>query len=167
MHLQKGHSFSTTSDSTPFLPVGGSSSGARWAIGSVLCNYSLVRPGGNNSEALESRCSPETGCPLPLGCWQPGEPCQVAGWGNVKAQIKPRALKSHETAVMRKVTGSGGVWTCLAGRRLSPLSTLLSSSCLRMRRLLEVFVYLTFLILDLGSSSELNNAQVAERSPQL
>lgn len=77
-------------------------------MGSVLCNYSLVGPSGNNSEALESRCSPATGCPLPLGCWQPGEPCQVAGWENVKAQIKPRALKSHETAVMRKVTGSGG-----------------------------------------------------------
>lgn len=56
----------------------------------------------------------------------------MAGRGNVKAPIKPRALKSHETAVMRKVTGSGGgVWTCLVGRLLAlSLSLLLSSALL-------------------------------------
>lgn len=36
--------------------------------------------------------------------------------GNVKSQIKHRALKSHEAPVMRKVMGFG-VWACLAGRQ--------------------------------------------------
>lgn len=89
--------------------------------------------------------------------------------GNVKSQIKHRALKSHEAPVMRKVMGFR-VWACLAGRQAGNsfyLCLFLVCLYVRMRGEVEVFVYLTFLILDLERPTKLNNAELVGRSAQL
>lgn len=85
--------------------------------------------------------------------------------GNVKSQIKHRALKSHEARVMRKVMGFG-VWACLAGRQQPAanchsfyLYLFLVCLSVRKRGEVKVFVYLTFLILDLEGSTKLQQCR--------
>lgn len=99
-------------------------------MGCVACNYRSLAGQWLWCAILKSRCSLKTQpAPLlPSATW-----LLAAGWamssgrlGNVKSQIKHRALKSHEAPVMRKVMGFG-VWACLAGRQ-QPTVTLSTSS---------------------------------------
>lgn len=76
----------------------------------------------------------------------------------MKSQIKHRALKSHEAPVMRKVMGFGGFGMLSSQAAADGNSSylFLFSVCLyvRKREEVKVFVYLTFLILDLEGSTK-------------
>lgn len=139
-------------------------------IGSVVCNYSLAGPVAimwgsqikvqpqDSAIRLAALCHSIARIRVSHVKWQTGK-CEIPD--KAQSPKKPWSCGNEE---------SDGVWGLgmLSRQAAETLSaSLLFSVCLRMRREVEVFVYLTFLILDLGWSSKPNNAELVDRSLQL